>query len=160
MNPAYISALAALAGSVIGGLTSFLTSWMTQQTQTRAQLITAEIAKREALYGKFIDEASRLLTDALENQRESLSQFVTMHATLSRMRLVSSPAVIEAAEHAGHVIAAEYLAPNRTAREAGPLIEAGELDPLRAFSEACREELRLLGPGDRLQPSRRAHRAG
>jgi hypothetical protein len=28
MNPAYISALAALAGSIIGGLTSLATSWL------------------------------------------------------------------------------------------------------------------------------------
>ena len=29
MNPAYISALAALAGAAIGGLTSFGTAWLT-----------------------------------------------------------------------------------------------------------------------------------
>src|SRR5262245_33047275 len=33
LNPAYISALAALAGAIIGGLTSFTTSWLTQRTQ-------------------------------------------------------------------------------------------------------------------------------
>ena len=34
MNPAYISALAALAGSIIGGLTSLATSWISQRSQS------------------------------------------------------------------------------------------------------------------------------
>src|SRR5438552_2239068 len=38
----YISAFAALAGTAIGGLTSFATSWATQQAQTRAQRLAAE----------------------------------------------------------------------------------------------------------------------
>ena len=50
MNAAYISALAALAGSVIGGLTSLLTSWLTQRTQARAQeLNSPQEAARGAL---------------------------------------------------------------------------------------------------------------
>jgi hypothetical protein len=38
MDSAYISALAALAGSVIGGLTSLLTTSQSQRTQLSAQL--------------------------------------------------------------------------------------------------------------------------
>jgi hypothetical protein len=60
LNPAYISALSALAGALIGGLTSFATSWLTQ----RAQIINArregEKAKLEALYSDFIAEAAAL----------------------------------------------------------------------------------------------------
>src|SRR3954452_18805463 len=37
MEAAYISTFAALAGTAIGGLTSFATSWMTQHAQARAQ---------------------------------------------------------------------------------------------------------------------------
>jgi hypothetical protein len=36
MDPAYLSALAALAGSTIGGLTSLTASWLTQHVQFRA----------------------------------------------------------------------------------------------------------------------------
>jgi hypothetical protein len=53
MEAAYISALAALAGTAIGGLTSFATSWMTQQAQTRSQRLAAEKEKREDLFGRF-----------------------------------------------------------------------------------------------------------
>ena len=58
MDAAYISALAALAGSAVGGLTSFATARSTQHTQARAQRLAESRTKREALYGQFIDEAS------------------------------------------------------------------------------------------------------
>lgn len=37
MNPAYLSAFSALAGSAIGAVTSLATTWLTQYAQTRAQ---------------------------------------------------------------------------------------------------------------------------
>src|SRR5262249_41206805 len=46
MEAAYISALAALAGSAIGGLTSFASSWTTQQAQARAERVANEKDKR------------------------------------------------------------------------------------------------------------------
>ena len=60
MEAAYISALAALAGTAIGGLTSFATSWTTQQAQVRAQQLANERDKREALFGRFLEEAAKL----------------------------------------------------------------------------------------------------
>jgi hypothetical protein len=39
MNPAYTSAIAVLAGSIIGGLTSLATSWLTQRTVPRLRHI-------------------------------------------------------------------------------------------------------------------------
>ena len=65
MNPAYISALAALAGSIIGGLTSLATSWLAQRTQATAKELTRNRRRREKLYRTFIEEASRLYIDAL-----------------------------------------------------------------------------------------------
>ena len=60
MDAAYISALAALAGTAIGGLTSFVTSWMTQHAQAKAQRLAAEREKREILFGRFLEESARL----------------------------------------------------------------------------------------------------
>jgi hypothetical protein len=48
LDPAYISALSALAGATIGGLTSFATSWTTQRAQLRHAHREAERAKLEA----------------------------------------------------------------------------------------------------------------
>ena len=45
----YISAFAGLAGAIIGGLTSFATSWFTQQALRNAGR-QAKAAKVEALY--------------------------------------------------------------------------------------------------------------
>jgi hypothetical protein len=65
MDSASISALAALGGAVIGGLTSFATSWLTQQTQARAQQLVHKLTRQEELYKDFIEEASRLYADSL-----------------------------------------------------------------------------------------------
>jgi hypothetical protein len=59
MNAGYVSALAALAGSIIGALTSLTASWLTQHVQLRAQRVAQDLTRREALYKDFIEEASR-----------------------------------------------------------------------------------------------------
>jgi hypothetical protein len=48
MDPAYFSAFAAVAGSMIGGLTSLATSWFTQHAQFRAKQIGEDLGKRQA----------------------------------------------------------------------------------------------------------------
>jgi hypothetical protein len=58
MNVAYMSAFSALAGSGIGGVASFATTWLTQYSQDRAQRRVQSVGRRERLYGDFIDEAS------------------------------------------------------------------------------------------------------
>jgi hypothetical protein len=73
MDPAYIPAVAALAGSANGGRTSFATTWLTQQTKVRAQLLVEEIVRREELYKDFIEEASRLYADAFEHDKAETS---------------------------------------------------------------------------------------
>ena len=55
------------------------------------------------------------------------------------MKILSSDAVIEAAEKAGRLILETYLSPNRTFVDLPELIN--EMDPLRDFSVACRREL-------------------
>jgi Mn2+/Fe2+ NRAMP family transporter len=64
LDPAYISAVAALAGATIGGLTSFATSWVTQRTQLRHAHREAERAELKTLYQDFIADTSRLFVEA------------------------------------------------------------------------------------------------
>ena len=59
MNAAYLPALAALAGSAIGGLTSLASAWLTQKHQDRAKRILQDKGRRQKLYGRFIDELRR-----------------------------------------------------------------------------------------------------
>jgi hypothetical protein len=67
MDIAYISALAALAGSVVGGLTSGLTTWLSQRAQARAGQRAREMSRRDDLYKEFIVAASKAYGDALLN---------------------------------------------------------------------------------------------
>ena len=147
MDGAPISALAALAGSVIGGLTALATSWLTQQAQARAQENTRDLTAREALYSDFIVEASRLIGDAWVNDKPEMSKLIGLYAMVSRMRVRSSPRVIEDAEKVARTIVETYFTPNRTLREVYDMLNSEQMDPLRGFSEACRDELRSLRAG-------------
>jgi hypothetical protein len=142
MDGPSISALAALAGSVIGGLTALGTSWLTQQVQARAQEKAEDRTTREALYRDFIVEASRLFGDALVNDKPELSRLIGLYAMVSRMRVRSSPRIVENAEKVARIIADTYFAPNKSLHELHDMLDSERMDPLRGFSEACREELR------------------
>jgi archaellum component FlaF (FlaF/FlaG flagellin family) len=142
LNPAYVSAFAALAGAIIGGLTSFATSWFTQRAQLQSAGRQAQRAKLEALYNEFISLAATLYVDALTHQTEDLAKMVPLYALGSRMRLVSARAVTAAAERIDDNILATYLAPNRTLQEVRDMARQSEIKTLMvAFSEACREDL-------------------
>jgi hypothetical protein len=145
MDAAYISALAALAGTAIGGLTSFATSWMTQQAQARAQRLAAERDARAALFGRFLDEAAKVYSDAMQNKRDDMTALVGIYALINRIRLMSSPQVVEAAETVARIIVDAYLAPNITMAEMRADWIDRHIDPLRDFSEACRQELQAFG---------------
>jgi hypothetical protein len=141
MDTAYISAFAALAGTAIGGLTSFATSWITQQAQARAQRIAAERDARAALFGRFLDEAAKLYSDALQNRRDDITGLVGIYALTNRIRLVSSPKVVEAADKVCRIIIDAYHSPNMTMEEMRGYWIDRHIDPLRDFSDACRQEL-------------------
>jgi hypothetical protein len=145
MDTAYISAFAALAGTAIGGLTSFATSWITQQAQARTQRIAAERDARAALFGRFLDEAAKLYSDALQNKRDDVTGLIGIYALTNRIRLVSSPRVIEAADTVTRIIVDAYLAPNITMQEMRANWIERHVDPLRDFSEVCRQELLAFG---------------
>ena len=90
MDSAFISAFAALGGTLIGGLTSFATSWLTQQTQARAQQLEHKLTRREELYKDFIEEASKLYADSLIHETPDVSQLFRLYAMISRMQILSS----------------------------------------------------------------------
>jgi hypothetical protein len=145
MEAGYISALAALAGMAIGGLTSFVTSWMTQHAQVKAQRLAAEREKREILFGRFLEEAARAYTDALKNERDDPAAMIGIYALANRIRLISFARVVESADTLARVIMDTYLAPNVTLEEVRTRWVEGNIDPLRDFGEACREELGVFG---------------
>ena len=145
MEAAYISTFAALAGTAIGGLTSFATSWMTQHAQARAQRLAAEREVRFTLFRKFLDEAAKLYSDALQSRRDDITGLINIYALTNQIRLTSSPQVVEAADTVCRIIIDAYLAPNITLEEMRANWIDKHVDPLRDFSEACRRELQTFG---------------
>jgi hypothetical protein len=59
MDAAYVSAVSALAGSVVGGLTSGITTLMSQRAQARAGQFAHDMSRREDLYKDFVVAASQ-----------------------------------------------------------------------------------------------------
>ena len=117
-----------------------------QQAQAKAQRLNSERDRRENLFGRFIDEASKHYADALQHERDDPSQFMVIYALTNRMRLVSSSRVIESADRVTRHIVDTYLAPNMSLHEYTARAQANEeVDLLRGFAEACREELRQFG---------------
>ncbi|MBF6025573.1 hypothetical protein [Lysobacter niastensis] len=146
MENSVITAMAALFGSLIGGLTTLATAWLSQRYTTRNQRVREEIAKREALYGAYIDEASARMIDALEHEISDANQIVRMYGLYCRIQLVCTQPVLEEAERLLKRTAEVYAMPNITLADLvrGALESKAEGDPIVAFSRACREELETL----------------
>jgi hypothetical protein len=153
MNPAYISALAALSGSVIGGLTTFAAAWVTQRRQSNVQWLLQEKTRRQELYQQFIQEASKSYVDALIHDQIAIAPLVSLYGLINEMRVVSDPRVVERADKCVRVIVDTYDAPNKTLPELRTIMESGALDPLRDFSEMCRAELSALVASQFFAPS-------
>ena len=140
IDSGYITALAALGGAAVGGLTSFATSWTTLRTQMKAQRSDSSKSKRQKLYKAFIDDAAKIYGDALIHDKLETTGLIDLHALVSRMRIVSSGPVIETAVNVVKVITETYSQPNKSPEEIEAMVSNGSVDILRSFSEACRDE--------------------
>ena len=144
MDASIISALAALVGATIGGLTSVLATWLAHRTQARAQWLAQETIRRQELYKEFIEEAAKCYADALQHEKPEVPAWIELYAKVGRMRLLSSPRVVANAEHVGQKIIDTYMEPNKTFLELREMIDTNAIDILSDFSQACREEFGLL----------------
>src|ERR1700730_2447427 len=133
VNSAYLSAFFGLLGATIGGLTSIITASLTQRTERRENYRHAEKTKREALYGDFIVEASRLYGDALSHEKNDVTSLVQLYAIVAKMRDLASREVVTAAETVVYAITANYLARNRDLRDVRTLAQKGGMNFLLEF---------------------------
>ena len=143
IDSGYITALAALGGAALGGLTSFATSWTTLRTQMKAQRRDSSKSSRQKLYKAFIDDVAKIYGDALIHDKLETTGLIDLHALVSRMRIVSSRPVIETAVNVVKAITETYTQPNKSSEEIEAMISNGSVDILRSFSEACRDELEI-----------------
>ena len=144
MDTPTISVLSGLVGSLIGGSATVATAWVTQRTVNKRELVRIEIGKRETLYGEFIAECSRLLVDALTHTLENPEILLPSYALLNRIRLSASQPVLAEAERLMKRITGQYLSKNLSLDVVRELVVSDDADPLHAFGEACRAELRAM----------------
>ena len=145
METAYVSALAAIGGSAIGGFASLMASWVTHHTQFTEKTLTASRNRRVKIYRAFISEASKLYADAYQHEEGDLANLVNLYALLSEMRIVSSPAVVESAERTMRAIIDTYLSPNQSFKEVVQALGGDAANPMRDFGKSCRDELHGRG---------------
>lgn len=144
IQPEIVSALAALLGSLVGGSATVATAWITQRTQTRRERIMTDLRTRELLYTQFIEECTKVAVDAYIHTLERPENVLPLFALLSRIRLTASEPVLAAAESTVRHITQQYLAPNMTIEQLRELVRSPIANPLDAFSDACRSELKRL----------------
>ena len=145
MDIAYVSALSALGGSVIGGLISGVSTWLSQRVQAMSVLLSQDKSRREDLYRDFIVTASKVYADALIHDEPQIPDIVTLYALISRMRILSSPRITACAEGIARTVNDAYFLPNKTIQELHDMVKSHSIDPLKEFSEAARDELQTIG---------------
>jgi hypothetical protein len=143
LNPATISALAAIFGSLTGALASSVSTWITQRHQDRRDLLAKRIFHREQLYSDFISESARAIADAIQHSFQDPNKLIPTSALLSRIRLSSSRDVLASAEAIVQHIISAYSEPNLTPDQMQSRAAKRE-DPLRDFSNICRAELEAM----------------
>jgi hypothetical protein len=145
MDQAYFSTLAALAGTIIGGLTSFGTAWLTQSIQSKSARKAAESTMRQTLYASYMDELAALYSHALSGNEVDYSKLVNAFALKGRIKLICSPPVEASADRALKFLVDLYMGPKRTALEMREMMDIQSSDTIGDFASVCREELRQLG---------------
>jgi hypothetical protein len=141
MEATIVTAIAGIGGSLCGGAASFATSWVTQNTRAKRDVIRAELKKRETLYGEFISECSKHVIDSLERNLDKPERLLSIYALLNRIRLCASDAVLVQAVDLVKFIMEQYFAPNVSIEEFHDRVQNGWIDPLEGFSQSCRREL-------------------
>ena len=146
-NPASISAIAALGGSLVGALGSTVANSVGQRHHDRRDFLAKKIYHREQLYSDFISETARTLAHALQHRFQDPGTLIASYALLSRIRLSSPMNVVESAENVITTILGTYSQPNLTPEEIQAWAANKTNDPLRKFGDVCRRELDSLWKG-------------
>ena len=147
MDSTYITAVAAACGSLVGAAATIVTNYITLRTQRAHAEREEKLRNREALYGEFIAEASRLTMEALCHSLERTDTFVKLYGITGRIRLVATNPVLAAAEACSRQIIDVYAKPNMTVEQIRRSFECDGLDPIKDFSIACRKELLQIAGG-------------
>jgi hypothetical protein len=144
MDPGVLSTISALAGTAIGAMSSLGSTWMTITSQARVAKLAAEREKREALYGRFMDQLSKLYASGLKQVGVDYEQLSDVYAISGRIALYASPEVNEASKTAMRFIVDLATGPVRSDAEMRELMNHPDADVIGIFANACRDELAAL----------------
>ena len=140
LGSALVAGGAAVAGTLLGGLTSFATTYFTVRRQGHDERILRELERREELYAKFNELGSDLTLDAIEHPLEDPRKLIPIAALAGRIRLTASAEVLAAAEAMIDHLIETYQRPPADLRA---LVRSGPheiMAPLTEFTQACRAE--------------------
>jgi hypothetical protein len=140
LGPALVASAAAVAGTLLGGITSFATSYFTVRRQGHDERVLRDLERREELYAKFNELGSNLTLDAIEHPLDDPRNLIPIVAVAGRIRLTGSAEVLQAAEAVIDHLIETYQRPPADLRAA---VRAGPheiMAPLTAFTLACRTE--------------------
>jgi hypothetical protein len=101
MDVGISNGVAAIMGALVGGLASLASTWVSERSRHKRDLLQREITKRETTYSDFIDHASKLyVTSAthnlnddnanLESELEGRSHFTESRAAFDCLLLIES----------------------------------------------------------------------
>src|SRR4029434_2297479 len=150
MDGAISNGLAVVMGAFVGGLASLTSTWVSERTRHKRDMLQREINKRETTYSEFIEHASKLyVTSATHNINDDanleseLEGAVSLYGIASRIRLFASDRVIKEAEVVLDRILIQFGAENISVEQLRER-KLKEPDPLKSFSVSCRRELQDL----------------
>ena len=145
MDSSIIAALSALLGTTVGGLTTFLTTFLNQRYALRRDILAKDVANREQLYSEFLKEVAGLYLDSINRTIDDVSQLaslIAMYSLVGRIRMISGEAVLAAAEKVADDIVECYKCPPTTLLEFQQ--QWGATDPWHEFTNACRAVLECM----------------
>jgi hypothetical protein len=141
MDSSIIAAISAILGTTVGGLSTFATTLLNQRYAMARDVLAKDVANREQLYSEFLKEVGNLYFDSINRTIDDVSQqasLIAMYALVGRIRMISSEAVLKAAEKVAEDIVESYKRPPTTFQEFQQLW--GTSDPWHEFTDACRAE--------------------
>ena len=139
MDVEYISAFAALGGSIVGGLISGVATWLAQWSQVQAGHRAHQISHREDVFRDFIVAASKAHGHALMTSQPDIQALVTMYGAINRMEVLCFPRTIACAQRAAQATLETHIQPNKALPDILAMIKSGTwINPLSEFTKAAR----------------------
>ena len=143
MDPSIVTALAAVGGSVVGGMATIVAAQLAQRVQGRRERLMREQDLRERGYVEFIQKATDCYVESLTHSLGDQSALTELYFLIARIRLFSTPEVVTASEAVGAQLIEFYNRPP-IGKEAAYTHHEEMIAPLEAFSDSCRVERKAI----------------